>query len=284
MSTDDSPALALTAWGASTIDSLQQSDVASRDEVARRACEEAISDAGTLASLQGGLFEKLLVIERFGLYRAYLVRDGEVERGCESIQEFLERAVAPVVQLHRATIFKLREAVWEAGRLMERYGTLKADWTNLYLLAAETRRQAKGVAVLPAEDYEQLSQKVAEGTLTQRELSARLQRRPATARPRRASTSVRCLEATAVAPRRLSPFDELARLAADVRAEGGRPSAMFGKTLDQAEELLVELRRLALQTPGTWARPEDPGRLGRVMSELRDVAGALVDATRPAEA
>lgn len=272
----DTKTLALTPWGASTIDALQAASEREREEVARRACEDAITDARNMVGLQGSLFEKLLVIERFGLYRSH---------GCDSIQEFIEKTVAPTVQLHRKTLFKLREAVWEAGRLLERFGTLKADWTNLCLLATESRRREKGGAVLPAERYEQLSQQVAEGRVSRRELADALQRRrekPPAIRAEKART-----EGSPGAPRppARSPLDELALITAEVRRPAAVPAADLAPAIDMGARLLPLLERLLLQPADALARR--PGELFRfrcLMVDLARVTSSASEVARRMEA
>lgn len=267
----ESNALALTPWGASTLDALQSSSEADREAVARRACEDAVADARSMVSLQGSLFEKLLVIERFGLYRAL---------GHASIQEFIDREVAPLVQLHRKTLYKLREAVGEAARLIGRYGTLKADWSNVYLLAAETRRQGVGDAVLDPEAYERLSRQVAEGQVSQRELAATLQRRAVQAhRPK-----PRCIDA----PRKerpSSPFDELARITADVRRPVQRPVEDLAPVMVMARQLVQRLDSIVIQPiDGMTVGGADLPAFRQLMAELAETAAAASRIGRREEA
>lgn len=267
MSHDEATSLALTPWGSSTLEALQASTEAEREEVARRACEEAVDEARTMASLQGSLFEKLLVIERFGLYRAH---------GCESIQEFLERAVAPVVQMHRGTLHRLKNAVWEAGRLLQEYGTVKADWSHLSLLAGETRRQERGHGALAADEYAQVSRQVAEGALTQRDLLAALQKRRPPSRPRRidATTPAR------VPPRR-SPFEELAQLAVEARRTPARPTADVGRILSLADQMGRELEQLSVRPADAWRLPAlERARLVDVLDGIVERSSAVIAAAK----
>lgn len=274
--------LALTTWGAETLDALQSATDTGRDEIGRRACADAISDARNLTCVQGSLFEKLLVIERFGLYRSHLVKDGETERGCESVQEFIEHAVAPVVQLHRNTLYRLRDAVWEAGRLLEKYGAVKADWSHLSLLAGETKRQLKGAGALEAEQYEVLCRQVAAGEVPRRDIEAALRRRPR--QPSRSRTRERVLtggDEPRVAPRRpASPMEELQRIAAAARtasaADPRRNQRVVERVSESADALAAGLEQLSGVPSETWrdCRPA----LVRVLGLLRSTMAVDLEA------
>jgi len=248
MSSAEEVSLALTAWGSTTLDAIQSATEETRTAIGRQACEDAIADARSMACLQGSLFEKLLVIERFGLYREHLIPDGESTRGCESIQEFLEHAVAPVVRFHRTTFYRLREAVEEAGRLLGAYGSVKTDWTHLSLLAVETRRQLKGEGVLAPEQYDEISRRVAEGTVSRRDVKAAL--RPAR-KPGGRKSRPSCAGATRP-DRRRSPLEELARITAEVRRPAGQPEADLDRTTALVREVLAELERLSLRPADAW--------------------------------
>ncbi|MFN7974790.1 MAG: hypothetical protein U0166_20975 [Acidobacteriota bacterium] len=282
MSHDESTALALTPWGASTLDALQGTSEAERAEIARRACEDAITDARGMVSLQGSLFEKLLVIERFGLYRSHVIRDGGEERGCVSIQEFVERAVAPVVQLHKATLYRLKDAVWEAGRLLQQFGTVKADWTNLSVLAGETRRRERGRGVLTQEEYERVSGGVATGAISRRDLVGSLRKR-ATPRPR--PTAVRSGANDCLAPARpLSPLEALERIGAEAR----RPlrPGFDPKPVEEATARRHVLRWTRANHPASAqaSSPRELERLGRLLREVARAASEAAETVRHAEA